>query len=104
MVNFLNTLLVIVTLNWGEFLKHTLSNCDGEFLKKQLLVVVTVNCSEFLQHTLSNLMLVCGEFNQGLRSDWLIAADFIKSLGPDKLKSLKTVDCDRFHQSFIQAT
>ena len=28
-----------------------------------------------------------GEFNQGLRSDWLIAADFIKPVGPDKLKS-----------------
>ena len=29
----------------------------------------------------------CGDFNQGLRSDWLIAADFIKPIGPDKLKS-----------------
>ena len=41
MVNFYNTLLVIVTVNWGEFL-HT------------LLVIVTVNCGEFLKHTLSN--------------------------------------------------
>ena len=49
-----------------------------------LLVIVTVNCGEFLKHTLSNLTVDCGEFNQGLRSDWLIAADFIKSLGPDK--------------------
>ena len=63
-----------------------------------------VNCGEFLQHTLSNSKVDCGEFNQGLRLDWLITADFIKSLGPDKLKSLKTVDCDRFHQSFIWAT
>ena len=45
---------------------------------------MTVNCGEFLQHTLSNSEVDCGEFNQGLRSDWLIAADFIKSLGPDK--------------------
>ena len=29
----------------------------------------------------------CGDFNQGLRSDWLIAADIIKPIGPDKLKS-----------------
>ena len=29
-VNFYNTLLVIVTVNCGEFLKHTQSNCDGE--------------------------------------------------------------------------
>ena len=29
----------------------------------------------------------CGEFNQGLMSDCLIAADFIKPLGPVKLKS-----------------
>ena len=49
-----------------------------------LLVIVTVNCGEFLQHTLSNSTVDCGEFYQGLRSDWLIAADFIKSLGPDK--------------------
>ena len=58
---------------------------------------MTVNCGEFLQHTLSNSTVDCCEFKQGLRSDWLIAADFIKSLGPDKLKSLKTVDCNRFH-------
>ena len=57
-----------MTVNCGEFLKHTLSNCDGEFL----------------QHTLSNSTVDCSEFNQGLRSNWLIAADFIKSLGPDK--------------------
>ena len=44
---------------------------------------------KFLQHTLIDSTVGCGEFNQGLRSDWLIAADFIKSLGPDKLKSLK---------------
>ena len=62
---------------------------------------MTVNCGAFLKHTLSNSTVDCGEFNQGHRSDWLIAADFIKSLGPDKLKILKTVDCDRFHQSFI---
>ena len=29
-VNFYNTLLVIVMVNCGEFLKHTQSNCDGE--------------------------------------------------------------------------
>ena len=40
-VNFYNTLLVIVTVNCGEFL-HT------------LLVLVMVNCGEFLKHTLSN--------------------------------------------------
>ena len=40
-VNFYNTLLVIVTVNCGEFL-HT------------LLVIVTVNCGEFLKLTLSN--------------------------------------------------
>ena len=57
-------------------------NC-GEFLHI-LLVIVTVNCGEFLQHTLNDLTVDCGEFNQGLRSSWLIAADFIKSLGPDK--------------------
>ena len=69
-----------MTVNCGEFLKHTLRNCDGEFLKHTLS-----NCAgEFLQHTLSNLTVNWGEFNQGLRSDWLIAADFIKSLGPDK--------------------
>ena len=45
---------------------------------------MTVNCCEFLQHTLSNSTVDCGEFNQGLRLDRLIAADFIKSLGPDK--------------------
>ena len=72
-------------MNCGEFLKHTHCNCDGEFL----------------QHTLSNSTEDCSEFNQGLRSDWLIAADFIKSLVPDKLKSLKTVNCDIFHQSLI---
>ena len=33
------------------------------------------------------LTIDCGEFNQGLRSDWLIEADFINPLGPDKLKS-----------------
>ena len=32
------------------------------------------------------LKVDCGEFNQGLRSDWLIAAVFIKPLGSDKLK------------------
>ena len=41
MVNFYNTLLVILTVNCGEFL-HT------------LLVLVMVNCGEFLKHTLSN--------------------------------------------------
>ena len=41
MANLLNTLLVIVTVNCGEFIKHTLSNCDGEL-------------REFLKHTLSN--------------------------------------------------
>ena len=46
-------------------------------------------------------MVDCDEFNQGLRSDWLIAADFIKPLDPGKLKSLKTVDYDRFHQIFL---
>ena len=51
-----------------------------------------MNCGKFLQDTLSNLMVDCSEFNQGLRSDWLIAADFIKPLGLDKLKSLETVD------------
>ena len=56
MVNFYNTLLVIVTVNYGEFLKNTLSNCDGK-------------CGEFLKHTLSNTTIDCGEFNQGLRSD-----------------------------------
>ena len=67
----------------------------------KLLVIVMVNCGEFLQHTLSNSTGDCGDVNQGLRSDWLIAADFIKSLVPDKLKNLKTVDCYRFHQSLI---
>ena len=38
---FLHTLSVIVTVNCGELL-HTPS------------VIVTVNCSEFLKHTLSN--------------------------------------------------
>ena len=32
-------------------------------------------------------MVDCGDFNQGLRSDWLMAADFIKPIGPDKLNS-----------------
>ena len=41
MVNFYNTLLVILTVNCGEFLQT-------------LLVIVTVNCGEFLKHTLSN--------------------------------------------------
>ena len=40
-VNFYNTLLVIVTMNCVEFLKHTLSNCDGKYI-------------EFLEHVLSN--------------------------------------------------
>ena len=45
---------------------------------------MTVNCGEFLQHSLSNSTVDSGEFNHGLRLDWLITADFIKSLGPDK--------------------
>ena len=59
-MNFYNTLLVIVTVNCGEFLKHTLRNCTGEFkchefLKVDtLLVMVTVNCGGFLKHTLTN--------------------------------------------------
>ena len=73
-MNFLKTLLVIVTVNCGEFLKHTLSSYDGEFLK-HTPIIVTVNCGEFLQHTLSDSTVDCGEFNQGLRSSWLIAAD-----------------------------
>ena len=32
-----------------------------------LLVIVKVNCGEFLKHSLSNLQVDCGEFNQGLR-------------------------------------
>ena len=33
---FLHTLSVIVTVNCGEFLKYTLRNSDGEFLKHTL--------------------------------------------------------------------
>ena len=40
-MNFCNTLLVIVTVNCGEFLQHTINN-------------VMINCGEFLQHSLSN--------------------------------------------------
>ena len=40
-------------VNCGEFLQHSLSNCNGEFLHT-LLVIVTVNYGEFLKHTLSN--------------------------------------------------
>ena len=69
MVNFCNTILVIVTVNNGEFLKNTIRNCDGEFavnlikalgLRKlngeflQHTLNVTVYCSQFLQHSLSN--------------------------------------------------
>ena len=32
MVNFYNTLLVISTVNCGEFLQYTLSNFDGDFI------------------------------------------------------------------------
>ena len=31
-----------------------------------LLVILTVNCGEFLRHSLSNLTVECGEFHQGL--------------------------------------
>ena len=41
-MNFYNTLLVIVTVNCGEFIR-------GIWSEK----IVTVNCGEFLQHTLS---------------------------------------------------
>ena len=41
-MNFYNTLLVIVTVNWGEFIQGIRSE-----------KIVTVNCGEFLQHTLS---------------------------------------------------
>ena len=41
MVNFYNTILVIVMVNCGEFLNT-------------LLVIVMVYCGEFLKHTLSN--------------------------------------------------
>ena len=47
-----------------------------------------MNGGEFLQHTLSSSPVDCGEYNQEFRSDWLIAADFIKSLGPDKDRRL----------------
>ena len=33
-VDCYSTLLVIVRMNCGEFLQHTLSNCDGELQKK----------------------------------------------------------------------
>ena len=52
-MNFYNTLLVIVTVNCGEFL-HI------------LLVIVTVN---FLNTLLVIVMVDCGEFNQGIRSE-----------------------------------
>ena len=35
-------------------------------------------------------------------SDWLIAATFIKPLRRDKLKCLKTVDFDIFHQALYR--
>ena len=35
-MNFYNALLVILTVNYSEFLQHTLSNFDGEFLKHTL--------------------------------------------------------------------
>ena len=56
-MNFYITLLVIVMVNWGEFLQHTLNSCDSElseFLKHTLSNWDVVNCGEFLQHTLSN--------------------------------------------------
>ena len=40
-MNFYNTLLVIVTVNRGEFIQGIRSE-----------KIVTVNCGEFLQHTL----------------------------------------------------
>ena len=41
-------------MDCGEFLQHTLSNCDGEFIQGiRSEKIVTVNCGEFLQHTLS---------------------------------------------------
>ena len=41
-MNFYNPLLVIVTVNCGEFIQGIRSE-----------KIVTVNCGEFLQHTLS---------------------------------------------------
>ena len=41
-MNFYNTLLVIVTVNGGEFIQGIRSEN-----------IVTVNCGEFLKHTLS---------------------------------------------------
>ena len=64
-MNFYITLLVNVAVNCVEFLKHTLRNCDGEFLHT-LLVIVTVN---FYNTLLVILAADCGEFNQGIRSE-----------------------------------
>ena len=40
-MNFYNTLLKILIVNYGEFLQHTLSNFE-------------VTCGDILQYTLSN--------------------------------------------------
>ena len=56
-MNIYNTLLVIVTVNCGEFIQGIRSekivtvNC-GEFYNT-LLVIVKLSCGEFQQHTLS---------------------------------------------------